>query len=54
MAAAGIAEEPGSDEDYDANESYEEDGDYLTDDSIDPDEMTYEVGSSYPPEVEPA
>ena len=36
--AAGIAEERASDEEYDPDEN-----DYLTDDSIDPDEMTYEV-----------
>jgi len=40
--AAGIAEEQGSGEDYDPNDPYEE-AEYLTDDSIDPDEMTYEV-----------
>ncbi len=30
-----------SDEEYDPDDPYE--NDYLTDDSIDPDEMTYEV-----------
>lgn len=44
LHAAGIAEEEGSDEDYDANDPYEE-GDYLTDDSIDPDDMTYEASA---------
>ena len=42
--AAGIAEEQGSGEDYDPNDPYEE-AEYLTDDSIDPDEMTYEVSA---------
>lgn len=40
--AAGIAEEQASDEDYDPDDPYGE-NEYLTDDSIDPDEMTYEV-----------
>ncbi|CAL5218851.1 g582 [Coccomyxa viridis] len=37
LQGAGIAEERASDEEYDPDEN-----DYLTDDSIDPDEMTYE------------
>ena len=43
LPAAGIAEGEEGDDDWTGEE--EEDQDYLTEDSIDPDDMTYEVST---------